>query len=260
MHTPLRLLLVVLSGLLWAVVVEAVPQRVRLPEGNTHGFLIVRTLDGEAIAYGELVAKPTRGLITSRMLLRFNDGSLYDETVAFSQKEVFRLERYRLVHHGPSFPKADITFDRKSGQYRVQQQEQKDSEEKTASGPLELPDDLYNGMTTTLLKNLPRGSGATVQMVAFTPKPRLVKMELTADGEEKVLVGKDAKPVTHYIVKLDLGGLAGLIAPVVGKQLPELHYWLVTGDVPAFVRFEGPMFLHGPVWRLELTTVQWPKK
>ena len=22
---------------------------------------------------------------------------------------------------------------------------------------------------------------------------------------------------------------------------------------------EGPMFLHGPVWRLELTTVQWPK-
>jgi hypothetical protein len=71
-------------------------------------------------------------------------------------------------------------------------------------------------------------------------------------------VGKEAKPVTHYIVKLDLGGLAGLIAPVIGKQPPDLHYWLVVGDVPAFVRFEGPMFLHGPIWRLEQTTVQLP--
>ena len=258
MHTPKGFLLVLLSILLWTAVVEAVPQRVRLPEGHTHGFLIVRTLDGEVVAYGELVAKPTRGLITSHMILRFNDGSLYDETVVFSQKDVFRLERYRLVQHGPSFPKADIAFDRKSGQYRVQQQEKKDSEEKTASGPFEMPVDLYNGMATTLMKNLPRGTGATVQMVAFTPEPRLLKMELTADGEEKGLVGKEAKPVTHYIVKLDLGGLAGLIAPVIGKQPPDLHYWLVVGDVPAFVRFEGPMFLHGPIWRLEQTTVQLP--
>jgi len=259
MHKPKGFLLVLLCGLLWASVIEAAPQRVRLLEGNTHGFLIVRTLEGEAIAYGEIVQKPSRGLITTRMLLHFNDGSLRDETVTFSQKGVFQLERYRLVHHGPSFPKADITFDRKSGQYRVQQQEKKDSEEKTASGPFEMPADLYNGMATTLMKNLPRGTGATVQMVAFTPEPRLLKMELTPDGEEKVLVGKDAKSVTHYIVKLELGGLPGLIAPVLGKQPPDLHYWLVVGDVPVFVRFEGPMFLHGPVWRLELTTVQWPK-
>ena len=62
-----------------------------------------------------------------------------------------------------------------------------------------------------------------------------------------------------HAVKLELGGLTGLIAPVLGKQPPDLHYWLVAGDVPAFVRFEGPMFLHGPVWRLEPTTVQLPR-
>jgi len=168
-------------------------------------------------------------------------------------------ERYQLVQRGPSFPQATIVFERKSGQYRVQQQEQKDSAEKTASGPLAMPPDLYNGMATTLMKNLPRGTSATVQMVAFTPEPRLLTMELRPEGEEKVLLGKDAKTVVRYRVKLELGGLTGLIAPILGKQPPDLHYWLVTGDVPAFVRFEGPMFLHGPVWRLELTTVQWPK-
>jgi len=253
------LLYVVLSGWLWAAGVAAEPQRVRLPEGNAHGFLMVRTLVGEVIAYGELVQKPTRGLITSRLFLHFTDGSLYDETVVFSQKNVFRLERYRLVQRGPSFPKATIAFDRTSGQYRVQQQETKDSEEQTASGPLAMPPDLYNGMATTLLKNVPRGTGATVQMVAFTPEPRLLTMALTPEGEETVRLGKDAKTVARYRVKLELGGLTGLIAPVLGKQPPDLYYWLVMGDVPAFVRFEGPMFLHGPVWRLELTTVPLPK-
>ena len=45
---------------------------------------------------------------------------------------------------------------------------------------------------------------------------------------------------------------------MLGKQPPDLRYWLVAGDVPAFVRFEGPMFLHGPVWRLEPTMIQLP--
>jgi hypothetical protein len=256
MSMPKRPLCILLAVLLWAVRVEPAPQRVRLPEGNVHGFLIVRTLAGEAIAYGELVQKPTRGLLASRLLLHFTDGSLYDETVTFSQKEVFRLESYRLVHHGPSFPKADIAFDRKSGQYRVRQQDKPDSEAKTASGRLEMPPDLYNGMTSTVMKNLPRGTSATVQLVAFTPEPRLLTMELQPEGEEQGRLGKAAKAVTRYLVKLELGGLTGLIAPVLGKQPPDLHYWLAAGDVPAFVRFEGPMFQHGPVWRLEPTMVQ----
>jgi len=62
--------------------------------------------------------------------------------------------------------------------------------------------------------------------------------------------------VTRYLVKLELGGL--LLALVLGKQPPDLRYWLVAGEVPACVRFEGPMFLHGPVWRLEPTIVQLP--
>jgi hypothetical protein len=258
MLKPQGLLNLLLALLLWAAAVKAEPQRVRLPEGNVHGFLLVRTLAGDTLGYGELVQKPTRSLVTSRLLLHFTDGSLYDETVTFSQKDVFRLESYRLVHRGPSFPKADIAFDRKSGQYRVRQQDKQDSEEKTANGPLEMPPDLYNGMATTLMKNMPRGTSATVQLVAFTPEPRLLTMELQPEGEEQGRVGKAARTVTRYLVKLELGGLTGLIAPVLGKQPPDLHYWLLAGDVPAFVRFEGPMFLHGPVWRLEPTTVQLP--
>ncbi len=221
MSKPQGLLVIVLVGLLWTAQVDATPQRVRLLEGNVHGFLTVHTLAGETIASGELVQKPTRGLLMSRLLLHFTDGSLYDETVTFSQQDVFRLESYRLVHRGPALPKADIAFDCTSGQYRVRQQDKPDSEEKTASGRLEMPPDLYNGMASTFMKNLPRGTSAAVQFVAFTPEPRLRTMALTPEGEEQGRVGKDAKPVTHYLVKLDLGGLTGLLAPVIGKQPPR---------------------------------------
>jgi hypothetical protein len=130
---------------------------------------MVRTLAGEVIAYGELVQKPTRGLITSHLLLYCTDGSLSDETVTFSQKEVFRLESYRLVHRGPSFPQADIAFDRKSGQCRVRQQDKPESEEKTARGRLEMPPDLYNGMASTLMKIC---RGVPVPPSSASPLPR----------------------------------------------------------------------------------------
>src|SRR5437660_12337679 len=79
---------------------EAAPIHVRLPEGSARAFLVLRTLDGEDIAFGELRQKPSAALIESRLVLTFTDGSLRDEVAVFSQKEVFRLERYRLVQRG----------------------------------------------------------------------------------------------------------------------------------------------------------------
>lgn len=237
----------------------AAPLRVRLPEGNARGFLILRSLDGEPIAYGELRQRPQGSLIESRLVLNFKDGSFREETARFSQKGIFRLEHYRLVQRGPTFPKTEIVFDRKSGQYRAVAQEKKQGEEQTASGTLDMPADLYNGMDLVLLKNLGGATRATVQTAAFLPKPRLIRTVLSPEGEERVLVGGAATPVTRYLVKLELTGLTGAIASLIGKEPPERRYWLATGDVPAFLRFEGAMFLNGPVWRLDQMTVEWPK-
>ena len=251
--------LVVITALLWSCAVEAAPIRVRLIEGNLRCFLALRSLDGTAIAYGEVSQKPTGNLIESRTILRFKDGSLYDESATFSQKGVFRLESYRLVQHGSSCPTLEVSFDRKSGQYKAKSQADKDGKQKVASGKFEMPADLYNGMALILLKNLPGGAGATVHMAVFTPEPRVIDMEWSWEGEDEVLLGGRAMKTMRSLVKLKIGGLTGVIASVVGKSPPDLRYWLVTGDVPAFVRFEGAMFLNGPVWRLEITTPDWPK-
>ena len=238
---------------------EAAPVSVKLAEGNLRGFLVLRPPDGPPIGYGELRQHPKDRVIESRLLLNFKDGSLYDETATYSQARVFTLESYRLRQHGPSLPKAEITFDRKTGQYQALVQDKLGADEKKANGELEMPPDLYNGMALVLLKNLGAGERADVKMAAFTPKARLLTMHLTPEAEETAMLGNQSRKVTRYLVKLEVGGLTGVIASLIGKKPPDLRYWFVTGDVPAFVKFQGAMFLNGPVWRLELTTVEWPR-
>jgi hypothetical protein len=235
------------------------PVKVRLTEGNARGFLVLRTLEGEPIAHGELRQKPGGGVVESVLALRFKDGSVREETTVFSQRGVFRLESYRLAQGGPSFPTQEVSFDRKTGRYQAKVQEKKESPEQSASGTMEMPPDLYNGLALVLLKNLPSPAGVAVRLAAFLPKPRLIKMELGPEGEDRVLVGGEARKVTRYLVKLEVGGLTGLLASLVGKDPPDLRYWLVDGPVPAFARFQGAMYLNGPVWRLEFAPLEWPR-
>jgi hypothetical protein len=53
-------------------------------------------------------------------------------------------------------------------------------------------------------------------------------------------------------VKTKIEGVAGKVAPLVGKQPPDIHVWLVKSEAPTFLEFEGPLSEDGPVWRIEL--------
>jgi hypothetical protein len=254
-----RIAAAVLTAFLAPSIGAAAPVAVRFSEGVSRGFLVLMTPDGTAIAHGELHQKPTGGRIESRLFLAFKDGSRYDETVVFSQKGMFRLESYRLVQRGPSYPLTDVAFDRSTGRYRARTQATKDDAEKVASGTFDMPPDLYNGMALTLIKNLPAGAGTIGQLVAFLPEPRLVKMEIAPEGEDRAQVAGTRQALTRYRVKFDIGGLTGIVASLIGKDPPELRYWIVPGDVPAFARFEGAMYINGPVWRLEMVPVRFDK-
>ena len=190
------------------------------------------------------------------MIFRFKDGSLYDETVTFSQHQVFRLLSYRLVQHGKSFPAPSETFfDRNTWRYQARSAA---GDEERSEGRLDLPEDVHNGITGILLKNLPSGTHATGHLMAFTPKPRLLKSQLRAESADKYFVGGVARTATRYLITLEIGGLAGVVAGVLGKVPPDLRYWITTGPAPTFVKFEGAMFLNGPRWRIELSAPRWP--
>jgi hypothetical protein len=239
---------VVVATLGWTSPTLAEPVSVRYLEGLTRGFPVVRSPEGEKLAQGDLTQVATSDKVESRMLFRFKDGSYYDETVVFSQREVFRLLSYRLIQRGPSFPETiEAWFDRETQRYEVRYKADEESSEEIYRGRFEVPEDVYNGMLTTLMKNLAPGAPHTVQIVAFTPKPRAFKMQLAPAAEDAVLVGDAPMQATRYRIRPQLGLLASLLV----SDLPDLNCWIVGGTAPAFVRFEGPLYFQGPVWRIE---------
>ena len=250
-------LLVLLAGLSSRTSsADVVP--VRYPEGLVHGFLVLRILDGRSLADGDLIQVVRGDQVTSRLVLRFHDGSLSDETAVFSQRGEFRLISDRLVQKGPAFQKPmEVFVDARSGEVTVHYTE--DGKAKTVAEHLELPADVANGMVLTLIKNLkPDTPQTTVSMVAATPKPRLVKLVITPAGEDPFSLGGSRRRATHFVVKIEIGGIAGLLAPLLGKQPQDTHVWILETDAPAFVRSEGPLSRGGPSRRLELVSPVWP--
>ena len=77
------------------------PVTVRYPEGETHGFLVLRSLEGQTIAYGELTALAKGDRMESRLTWRCRDGSLQDE-VTYQQRPALKLMSYKQIQRGPS--------------------------------------------------------------------------------------------------------------------------------------------------------------
>ena len=231
---------------------------VRYTEGVIHGFLVLRALDGNTLAQGELEQVARGERVTSHLVLRFKDGSIHEETVVYSQQLDFHVLSYRLLQKGRAFKvPMEMKIDGSTGQVTVQYTDN-DGKEEIESERLELPPDLANGIIPVLLKNIPPGAKqTTVSLVAASPKPRLVKVVITPNGEAKFLAGGSIRKATQYLIKYEIGGIAGWLAPLVGKQPQDSHAWVLGGDAPAFVRLEGPLFLGGPSWRIELASPVW---
>lgn len=240
-------------------VVHAKPIKVRYPEGPAHGFMVVSDMAGTVLAHGELVQWLEGRIVANRMVIRFEDDSVYDETVRFSQQPVFRLVSYKLVQQGPSFAQSsDIQFDR-SGRYKVRLRAAADQKEQRASGKFDVPDDLTNGITSTILKNLAPGSSATTHLVAFDPQPRVLQLHLTPEGSDRYWVGRTAESATRFLIQPEVTGLTGVLATMIGKQPPALRMWIAQGRAPTMVRFEGFLYMGGPSWRIELSAPRWER-
>jgi hypothetical protein len=231
------------------------PIAVRYAEGEIHGFLTLKTLDGAIIADGDSTQATHGGAVTSRLVFHFKDGSLQDETTVFSQTGNFHILSDHLVQKGPAFKRQmDVSVNGSTGLVAVRYAES-DGNQKAVTDCLELPPNLANGIVPVLLKNMaPGAQSATASMVVAAPKPQLVKLAISAEGEDWFLTGGARHKATRYVVKVDIGGVRGVVAPLVGKQPLDTRVWILDGSPPAFVKSEGPFCDGCPIWRTELVS------
>jgi hypothetical protein len=231
------------------------PVSVRFAEGVFHGFLIMRSADGDLIASGDLRQVGTAGKITNHMSFRFKDGSILDETVTFTQDRVFTMLAYHMIHRGPAFPEdMEASLERASGKYSVKTKDHEDGEDHEIEGTLDLPANVYNGMTLTVLKNLGKGKAATIHLVTFTPKPEIVELELIPAGQERISIGDMSKTANAYTLHPDLDGAKKLLAKIAGRVPADGHILVLADEVPTFLKFRGQLFMDGPIWQIELTS------
>jgi hypothetical protein len=233
---------------------EAVALRVKHREGTSHGFIVVHSADGKEIAAGEVIETVDGDRVNSETTLYFKDGSFHDEATVFSQKGHFRLLTDHIHQSGPSFPEAcDQRIDAASG--TVTSQSLKDGAGKPEVRHLKLPDDIGNGLLVTALRNISPDEQVSIPMLVGANKPRLVELTMHSEGQKEFSAASRTLTATHWVVHVTVGGVAGAVASVIGKQPPDMHFWILGGKAPTFIRAITPLFENGPLWTFDLAPV-----
>lgn len=256
-----RLVSLALACLLsWAVAAAAPAETlpIRHSEGVVRGFLVLKTLQGEVIGRGDLVQNAKGDRVTSRLTLHFRDGSVHDEASVFTQKDRFRLVSDHLVQKGPTFPHpTDVKIDVPSGKVTIQYQEKPGDVKRIEEG-MQFPDDLANGLPLTLVKNIaPDSAPVSVSMLFATPKPQIVQLIFRRVGKDAFGAGSATFSATRFQGHIEIGGIKGALAKLLGKQPPDASIWILEGEAPGYVRSESALFQDGPVWRMEIASPVW---
>jgi hypothetical protein len=244
----------------WRLVAHADSTPVLHVQGTIHGFLELRGEDGRVVASGDSIQVVHGNQVTIQTLFRFKDGSTDDETTVFSQHRGLQLITDHRIQKGPYFPHPiDVMIDAHSGQVTVRSTG-KDGKEEVKTDHVNLPPDLANGLVPLVIENMPSDAPkTTVLMLVAMPKPRVVKLVISKGGEDSFLVGGVPRNATHYEIKIDLGGVTGVIAPLIGKAPPDIQIWAVGGQAPVFVKEQGPLYPDGPTMTIQLAGPVWPE-
>ena len=253
-----RWLMLLAAPLLFVPSGSADPLKAVHQQGALHAFLVVRDEAGKIIGTGDELNIRSGKVWKARLTLRFKDGSVDDETAVYMQHTTLRLVSDHHVQKGPSFPKPmDMTIDmtKKS----VMWHEVKDGKDEVRTDSVDLPADLCNGLLPIIMQNMPRGTTELkMGFIAATPKPRLVKLAIRPDGQDRFTIGGGGREAAKYRVHVELGGIAGVVAPIIGKEPPDLYFWVVEDAVPTFLRLNGFLYQGGPIWSIDLSSPTWP--
>ena len=255
MFTPKTLVLT----LALTLAAHADPIRVRTTQGTEHGFLEVRATSGEIIGYGDSIQIARGSRVTTELALHFKDGSLDDETATFTQAGTFRLLTDHHIQHGPLFKTPlDMTVDATTGLVTTRSVD-KDGKPKVETERLHLPPDISNGIIGPLLASVsPTLPQFRLSMVVPFGKGRLVKLITTPDGEQTFTSTGVQRKAQVFRIKIDLGGIIGVVAPIVGKQPQDVSIWVVEGPAPQLVRVVEQLYDDGPVVSVELAGCTFP--
>jgi hypothetical protein len=86
-----------------------------------------------------------------------------------------------------------------------------------------------------------------------------VTLVISPHGDDPYSLAGSSRKGLHYEIKIELGGVVGIVAPMIGKQPPNIQVWIIGGPAPSFLKEQGPLYQDGPVLTMELVSPTWPE-
>jgi hypothetical protein len=240
-------------ALAWGAAAPAEQIPVKHIQNPMHRFMTAHSEAGNTIARGEFTQVVEGDEVTMRLNYQFADGSIDDETTTYRQQGTFRLVRNHHIQKGPFFARPiDYAVDAATGT-ATSRKEDKNGKIQVEHTHIDLPDDLANGFVGTLLLNTPpTRTPFRVGILAPVGGGRLIQILISPEGEQPFQAGGHTLKAAVFRIHPELGGIVGMIAPLIGLQPKDVLVWVLEGDEPAVVRIVGQLGGYGPVVSSEL--------
>jgi hypothetical protein len=218
-----------------------------------HRLMVARLKSGKIIANGEFTQVVQGDEVSMRMIYRFVDGSIDDETTTYMQHGTFRFVRNHHIEKGPFFTKpVDFSVEAATG-IATTRTTDRNGKIHVESEHIDLPDDLANGFVGTLLLNVPPNTAPfRVGMLAPVDGGRLIRLLISPAAEQPFHMTGQTLKATVFRIHPELGGIVGIIAQLIGLQPKDVMVWVLEGEDPAVVRIVGQLGGYGPVVTSEL--------
>jgi hypothetical protein len=87
----------------------------------------------------------------------------------------------------------------------------------------------------------------------------LIRILISPAGEQPYHTTGQTLKATVFRIHPELGGIVGVIAPLIGLQPKDVMVWILEGEEPAVVRIVGQLGGYGPVVSSELEGTSFAK-
>jgi hypothetical protein len=222
--------------------------------GSAHGYPALRDLNGRKLADAEFMQWVRDDRLHVRLIYRFKDGRRIEENAVLRQQpEIIQDEWSWRESKGEQVVREfGVNFASKTATAQKREKnELKRWEEKVEVEPGRT----FAGFGFTiaiqnLRKRLLEKERIELKAVGFTPKPRLVTVQISHAGVDGMEMSGRRLKGDHFVIHPELPAVAKLFV-----SAPDTQIWLAHPAPPGFLRWEGPIAEPSdPIVRVDLVS------
>jgi len=247
-------IIVVLGLLITALFLTPLAPAVELtqPEAAAHAYPALLDLNGKKLANGEFMQWIQNERLHVTISYKFSDGQRFEERAVFKQKPELMQEEWswKEIKNRNLSREFGVNFLSKT----ATAQNHENSEFKQWSEKI----DVETGRTfagfgfTLALQNLRKrlinGEQVELKAVGFTPKPRVVTVQISHGGVNQMRMSGRLLKGDRFMIHPEIPLIAKLFIHV-----PDTQIWLTNPPPAGFLRWEGPVVLPSdPLIRVDL--------